>query len=49
MTLDGKQLVTMDVLEEIVYASAPGDQLKATVYREGREFALTITMGEDQH
>ena len=49
MTLDGKQLITMDVLEEIIYASAPGDQLKATVYREGREFALTITMGEDQH
>ena len=49
MTLDGKQLITMDVLEEIIYASAPGDQLKATVYREGSEFALTITMGEDQH
>ena len=49
MTLDGKQLITMDVLEEIIYASAPGDELKATVYREGREFALTITMGEDQH
>ena len=49
MTLDGKQLITMDVLEEIIYASAPGDELKATVYREGREFALTITLGEDQH
>jgi len=49
MTLDGKQLSSLDVLEEILYASAVGDELKATVHRDGREFAITIVVGEDKH
>ena len=49
MTLDGRQLTSLDVLEEIVYASAVGDELKATVYRDGTEFAVTIVVGEDKH
>ena len=48
MTLSGKQVTSLDILEEIVYASSVGDALKATIYRDGREFAVTITIGEDQ-
>ena len=40
---------SLDVLEQIIYASTPGDQLRATVYRDGREFTLTLTMGEEKH
>ena len=49
MTLNGVQVVSLDILEEIVYASNVGDQIKATVYRDGMEFAVTITMGEDKN
>ena len=49
MTLNGKQVTSLDILEEIIYASAVGDQLKATIYRDGREFAVTITVGEDKN
>ena len=49
MTLNGKAVTTQDILEEIVYASSVGDALKATIYRDGREFAVTITVGEDKH
>ena len=49
MTLNGKQVTSLDILEQIIYASAPGDELKATVYRDGKEFAVTIIVGEDKH
>ena len=49
MTLNGVQVVSLDILEELIYASNVGDQLKATVYRDGTEFAVTITMGEDKN
>ena len=48
MTLNGVQVVSLDILEEIVYASSVGDQIKATIYRDGAEFALVLTMGEDK-
>ena len=49
MTLSGKQVTSLDILEEIVYASSVGDALKATIYRDGREYPLTITVGEEKH
>ncbi len=49
MRLDGIQLTSVDVLEQIVYASAVGDELEATIYRGGAEFTVTITVGEDKH
>ena len=49
MTVSGRQITSLDILEEILYASVPGDRLKATVYRDGREFAVTITVEEDKH
>ena len=49
MTLNGKAVTSQDILEEIIYASSVGEELKATVYRDGRDFAVTITVGEDKH
>ena len=49
MSLGGKQITSLDILEQILYASTPGDALKATVYRDGMEFAVTIVVGEDKH
>ena len=49
MTLDGKAVTSLDILEEITYASSVGDKLEATVYRDGREYTLTIIVGEEKH
>ena len=46
MVLDGVQVTSLDVLEQIVYASAVGDELEARLYRDGTEYTVTITMGE---
>ena len=47
--LDGTEVTTLDKLEEIVYASSVGDELEAVVYRDGMEFTVTITEGEEKH
>ena len=49
MTLDSKSVTSLDILEEIIYASSVGDKLEATIYRDGREYPLTITVGEEKH
>ena len=40
------EVTSLDILEEIVYASAVGDELEARLYRDGTEYTVTITMGE---
>ena len=47
--LDGRSVTSLDVLEEIIYASAVGDELEASVYRDGREFTLILVVGEEKH
>ena len=49
MTLDGVSVSSLDILEQIVYASSVGDTLEATVYRDGQEYTLTLTVGEEKH
>ena len=49
MTLDGRAVTSVDILEEILYASTVGEELTATVYRGGREYTLTIVVGEEKH
>ena len=49
MVLDGVQVTSLDVLEQIVYASAVGDELEAVIYRDGTQFAVTILMGEAKY
>ena len=49
MTLDGVTVSSLDVLEQITYASTAGEELTATVYRDGQEYTLTIIVGEEKH
>ena len=49
LTLDGVSVTNPDILQEITYASTVGQELQATVYREGREITLTLIMGEEKH
>ena len=49
LTLDGVAVTNLDILQEITYASTVGQELQATVYREGREIPLTLIMGEEKH
>lgn len=43
---DGKDIKTMDELNEIKNSHSIGDELKVTVNRDGQEKELTITLGE---
>lgn len=47
-SLGGKNLTSLDVLEQIVYASAVGDELEAVVFRDDMEYSVTIVVGEDK-
>ena len=47
--LNGRSVTTLDTLEEIIYASAVGDELEAAFYRDGREFTLILIVGEEKH
>ena len=47
--LNGKQVTTYDQFEEFIFASTAGDQVDATFYRDGTEFTVRLTMGEDKH
>lgn len=47
--INGRPVTNPDILEEIIYASAVGDKLQATFYRDGREFTLILVVGEDKH
>ena len=49
MRLDGRAVTSLDILEEIVYASNVGDKLEASIYRDGMEYVLTLTVGEEKH
>ena len=49
LTLDGVAVTNLDILQEITYASTVGQELQATIYREGREISLTLIMGEEKH
>lgn len=43
---DGKDIKTMDELNEIKNSHSIGDEMKVTVNRDGQEKELTITLGE---
>ena len=49
ISLDGTAVTSPDILEEITYAGSVGDELEAVIYRDGREYTLTLTMGEEKH
>ncbi len=47
LSLNGRDIRSMSDLEEIVYASAVDETLKAVFYRDGMEFDLTIVVQEE--
>ena len=47
--INGTPVTNSDTLEELVYASAVGDKLQATFYRDGWEFTLILVVGEEKH
>ena len=48
-SLDGRDVTSLDTLEEIVYASSVGDELEAVIYRDGESLTMTIIVGEEKH
>lgn len=44
---DGKEVKTMDELNNIKYKYEVGDKLKVTVLRDSKEVELTVTLGEE--
>ena len=47
--INGKAVTSWNQLEEFIYASSVGDKLTATLYRDGMEFTVELTMGEEKH
>jgi S1-C subfamily serine protease len=43
--VDGKQLKSMDELVEVIQESKPGDELKLTILRGGKEKTAEVTLG----
>ena len=44
---EGKDIKTMDELNNIKYKYKVGDEFKVTVLREDKEIELTVTLGEE--
>ena len=47
--LNGRAVTSWDQMEEFIYASSVGDELTAVFYRDGMEFTVKLTMGEEKH
>ena len=48
-SLNGKAITSYDQFEEFIYASTVGDEVTATFYRDGMEFTVKLTVGEEKH
>lgn len=48
IAVDGESLSTMDELFQILGTHSPGDQLTLTLFRNGQQFDITITLLEDR-
>ncbi len=48
-SLDGIAVTSLDVLEQILYDCEVGEEITATIYRNGIEYSLTIILGEDKN
>lgn len=44
--MDGQQTITMDEMSSVIYAHSVGDTVTVTVWREGNEMDLPVTLGE---
>lgn len=46
VSLDGTVITSSDILQQFLYGHQPGDTLQAIIYRSGKQYAVTITVGE---
>ena len=47
--LNGIAVTSLDILEQIVCESAVGESMKAVIYRNGKNYKVTIVMGEAKY
>ena len=48
LELDGVQTTSMEALNSALYAHEAGDKVEIIIYRGGKKYASTITLGEDR-
>jgi serine protease Do len=48
LELDGVQTTSMEALNSALYAHEAGDKVDIIIYRGGKKYASTITLGEDR-
>ena len=46
ISIDGVNITSSHVLETLLYGYTPGDTMKAVVYRSGKQYSVTLTVGE---
>lgn len=46
ISLDGVSITSSHVLETLLYSYAPGDSIRAVVYRSGKQYSISLTVGE---
>ena len=46
MAIDNTAITGSDMLKTVLYGYAPGDQIQAVIYRGGRQYSVTVTLGE---
>lgn len=46
MSIDDTSITSSHVLETLLYGYVPGDTIQAVVYRAGRQYKVTLTVGE---
>ena len=46
LSLDGADITSADALKTQLYNYTPGDQVTAVIYRSGKQYAVTMTVGE---
>lgn len=46
VSLDNVSITSSHVLETVLYGYVPGDTIQAVVYRSGKQYSVTLTVGE---
>lgn len=46
ISLDGTPITTMEALQTLLYDYEPGDSITAIIYRDGKQYSVTLTVGE---
>ena len=46
LRMDNTSVTTPQELESAIYKYAPGDTVKLIIYRSGRQYSVTVTLGE---